>query len=154
MVYEHLDEELINELLEGGRASLRSLAEELDVSVTTISNHLSDLEEENIIKGYTPIIDYEKVGYDVTAVMQFKVEGGALPDITDILEEHRQILSVYEVTGNYDITAIGKYQDTDDMNSHIKSLLDNSDIKQSSTSVVLNPAKENERFELRTEEED
>ncbi|WP_152424892.1 Lrp/AsnC family transcriptional regulator, partial [Natronococcus jeotgali] len=39
MTYANLDADLVNELLTDGRASLRSLAEELDVSVTTVSNH-------------------------------------------------------------------------------------------------------------------
>jgi len=32
-----------------------------------------------VIRGYTPIVDYDKLGYDVTAVLQLKVEGSALP---------------------------------------------------------------------------
>jgi len=36
MTYENLDAELLNELLGDGRASLRSLGEELDVSVIFI----------------------------------------------------------------------------------------------------------------------
>jgi DNA-binding Lrp family transcriptional regulator len=51
MTYENLDEKLINALLDDGRASLRSLAERLDVSVTTVSNHLSDLEDRGVIRG-------------------------------------------------------------------------------------------------------
>ena len=94
MTYENLDAKLINALLGDGRASLRSLAEELDVSVTTVSNHLSDLEEEGVIHGYTPIVDYGALGYDVTAVIQLKVEGSALPDITDRLKEHKHMVSV------------------------------------------------------------
>ncbi len=50
MTYENLDAKLVNALLGDGRASLRSLAEELDVSVTTVSNHLSDLEDEGVIE--------------------------------------------------------------------------------------------------------
>jgi len=79
MTYEHLDSDLVNKLLDDGRASLRSLAEELDVSVTTVSNHLSDLEEEGVIEGYTPKVDYDAVGYDVTAIMQLKAEGARFP---------------------------------------------------------------------------
>ena len=48
MAYENLDTELINALLNDGRTSLRSLAEELDVSVTTISNHIAGLEDEGV----------------------------------------------------------------------------------------------------------
>jgi DNA-binding Lrp family transcriptional regulator len=151
MAYENLDTELINTLLGDGRASLRSLAEELDVSVTTVSNHLSDLEDEGVIHGYTPVVDYDALGYDVTAVMQLKAEGGALEEITETLREHDQMTSVYEVTGDYDIITIGKFKDTDDMNDQIKALITDPDITQSNTSIVLNGVVENEQFELEAE---
>ncbi|MFB6118872.1 HTH-type transcriptional regulator Lrp [Halosegnis sp.] len=148
MTYENLDRKLVNALLRDGRASLRSLAEELDVSVTTVSNHISDLEEQGIIDGYTPVVDYGELGYDVTAIIQLKCEGSALTDITDRLREHKQMTSVYEVTGDHDIIAIGKFTDTDHMNEQIKELLVDPDIKESNTSVVLNAVVENQQFEL------
>jgi DNA-binding Lrp family transcriptional regulator len=151
MTYENLDRKLINELLGDGRASLRSLAEELNVSVTTVSNHLSDLEEDGIIEGYTPTVDYDALGYDVTAILQLKVEGNALVDVTERLTQNPQMMSVYETTGDHDIIAVGKFRDTDDMNDTIKELLNEPDIKESNTSVVLNPAKQHEQFELDTE---
>jgi DNA-binding Lrp family transcriptional regulator len=151
MTYENLDRKLVNELLGDGRASLRSLAEDLDVSVTTVSNHLSDLEEQGIIQGYTPKVDYDELGYDVTAIVQLKVEGSSLPEVTDSLQEHKQMISVYEVTGDYDIIAIGKFSDTDGMNEQIKTLLTDPEIKESNTSVVLNAASEHEQFELELE---
>ncbi|MDG5819356.1 HTH-type transcriptional regulator Lrp [Natronococcus sp. A-GB7] len=154
MAYEHLDTDLVNELLENGRASLRSLAEELDVSVTTVSNHLSDLEAEGVIQGYTPVVDYAAAGYDVTAVMQLKVDGSALSEITSTLRDHDQIVSVYEVTGDYDIIAIGKFEDTDDMNDQIKALITDPDLTRSNTSIVLEAVSENEQFRLETEADD
>jgi len=151
MTYENLDEQLINALLADGRASLRSLAEQLDVSVTTVSNHLSDLEEEGVIQGYAPVVDYDELGYDVTAVIQLKVEGDALPDITERLRGGKHMVSVYEVTGDHDVIAVGKFRDTDHMNAQIKELLTDPDIKQSNTSVVLNTVAENEQFTLEVE---
>jgi DNA-binding Lrp family transcriptional regulator len=152
MTYENLDAKLLNELLGDGRASLRSLAEDLDVSVTTVSNHLSDLEEAGVVEGYSPLVDYDALGYDVTAVIQLKVEGDALPEITDTLEGEKRMVSVYEVTGDYDVIAIGKFTDTDEMNDQIKSLLTDPDIKESNTSVVLNAVAEGRQFELDVEE--
>lgn len=153
MTYENLDAHLVNELLADGRASLRSLADELDVSVTTVSNHLKDLENEGVIEGYVPVVDYDQLGYDVTAIIQLKVEGGALPDITDRFRDHKQMVSVYEVTGDHDVIAVGKFNDTDDMNALIKELLADADIKESNTSVVLNAAAEHQQFELDVDEE-
>lgn len=148
MTYENLDAKLINALLGDGRASLRSLAEELDVSVTTVSNHLRDLEDQGVIEGYTPRVNYDALGYDVTAIVQLKVEGSALPEITDRLREQKQMVSVYEVTGDYDIIAVGKFTDTDGMNNQIKALLTDEDIRESNTSVVLNAVVENQQFDL------
>ena len=148
MTYENLDRKLVNALLGDGRASLRSLGEDLDVSVTTVSNHLSDLEDEGIINGYTPKVDYDALGYDVTAIIQLKVEGSSLPDVTESLKKHKQMISVYEVTGDYDIIAVGKFTDTDGMNAQIKELLTDPEINESNTSVVLNTASEHEQFDL------
>ena len=148
MTYENLDRKLVNALLEDGRASLRSLGEELDVSVTTVSNHITDLEEDGIIEGYVPEVNYGELGYDVTAVIQLKVEGSALPEITDRLSEHTHMVLVYEVTGDHDLIAIGKFTDTDHMNEQIKELLIDPDINESNTSVVLNTVIEHEQFNL------
>jgi DNA-binding Lrp family transcriptional regulator len=152
MTYENLDEKLVNALLRDGRASLRSLAEELDVSVTTVSNHLKDLESRGVVEGYTPVVDYDALGYDVTAVVQLKVEGNAIKEVADALREADQMVSVYEVTGDHDVIAIGKFRDTDGMNRQIKELLSDANVKESNTSVVLNAISEYEQFELDVEE--
>jgi DNA-binding Lrp family transcriptional regulator len=153
MTYENLDAKLINALLGNGRASLRSLGEQLDVSVTTVSNHLRDLEAEGVVNGYTPTVDYDTLGYDVTAIINLKVEGSALQTVAERLRQQKQMVSVYEVTGDYDIVAVGKFGDTDGMNDQIKELLTDVDIRESNTSVVLNAACEDEQFELDVDEE-
>lgn len=152
VTYEDLDTRLVNALLADGRASLRSLADELDVSVTTVSNHLAELEEAGVIEGFEPVIDYGAVGYDVTAVLRIEVEGDALPEIASRLRERPQMVTVYEVTGAHDIVAVGKFRDTDDMNDLIKTLLADADVKATNTSVVLDAAAENEQFDLDVEE--
>lgn len=148
MTYENLDEKLVNALLNDGRSSLRNLAEELDVSVTTVSNHLSDLDDQGVIKGYTPKVDYGALGYDVTAVIQLKIEGSAITSVADTLREAKQMVSVYEVTGDHDVIAIAKFKDTDGMNEQIKNLLNDENVKETNTSVVLNTVCEHEQFPL------
>lgn len=154
MTYENLDARLINSLLGNGRTSLRSLGEELGVSVTTVSNHLQDLEDDGVIEGYSPRVNYQELGYDVTAVLHLKVEGAALPEITDRLAGLRGMVSVYEVTGDHDIVAVGKFEDTDEMNERIKRILTDDEIRESNTSVVLNAVVENQQFELGLDEEE
>ncbi|MDY6765093.1 MAG: HTH-type transcriptional regulator Lrp [Halobacteria archaeon] len=150
MTYENIDFEIINLLLDDGRASLRSLAEELDVSVTTVSNHLKDMEEQGIIQGFKPVLDYSKLGYTVTAVMMIKAKGDDLPELAEELEYKEALTSVYEVTGDFDIIAVGKFKDTEGMNDMIKGLLNDPKVRETNTSVVLSTVKENSdiKFEV------
>jgi DNA-binding Lrp family transcriptional regulator len=117
-----------------------------------VSNHLTDLEAAGVVEGFTPTVDYDKLGYDVTAILQLKVRGEALPTVTESLRGEKQMMSVYEVTGDYDVIAVGKFNDTDDMNDQIKAVLSNADINESNTSVVLNIVAENRSFELDTDD--
>ena len=64
------------------------------------------------------------------------------------------MVSVYEVTGDHDIIAIGKFEDTDAMNDQIKRILTDDDVRESNTSVVLNAVVENQQFELALDEEE
>ena len=148
MTYENLDSKLINELLEDGRASFRTLSERVGVSVATISRHLFGLEERGVITGYAPTIKYEKLGYGLTAIIQLKVEGAQIPDITTKLSKYEQMISIYEVTGDYDLIVIAKFEDTAGMNKQIKAILIDPIIKASNTSVVLNAVEENRQFSL------
>lgn len=148
MTYDNLDLKIINLLLEDGRASLRSIAEELDVSVTTVSNHLKDMEEEGIIQGFKPVISYPDLGYTVTCVLMIKAEGDGLRELVGELKEEDSFLNVYEVTGDFDIIATGKFRDTEEMNDTIKMLLNSPMVRETNTNVVLSTVKEGEDIEF------
>jgi DNA-binding Lrp family transcriptional regulator len=148
MTYDNLDLKIIDLLLEDGRASLRSIAEELDVSVTTVSNHLNEMEEEGMIKGFKPVISYPELGYTVTCVLMIKAEGDSLRDLVEDLGGMDSLLHVYEVTGDFDIIAVGKFKDTEEMNDTIKELLNSPMVRETNTNVVLSAVKENEDVEF------
>jgi DNA-binding Lrp family transcriptional regulator len=148
MTYDNLDLKIINLLLDDGRASLRSLAEELDVSVTTVSNHLKSMEEEGIIEGFKPVVSYPDLGYTVTCVLMIKAEGDGLRDLVEELKQEQSFLNVYEVTGDFDIIATGKFKDTEEMNDTIKELLNKPMVRETNTNVVLSTVKEGEDIEF------
>ena len=146
-----IDRRLLAALLADGRASASDLAEAVDVATATVTKRLSGLEEAGVIEGFQPRVDYEAAGYGTTAVFRLDVDGVGLAQVVEDLRETGRMIGVYEVTGDYDIVAIGKFRDTDHMNAQIKELLTDPDIKQSNTSVVLNTVVENEQFMLDVE---
>ncbi|MFB6123074.1 MAG: HTH-type transcriptional regulator Lrp [Haloferacaceae archaeon] len=148
MAYPDLDRRIIDILLDDGRVSLRSIADELDVAVTTVSNHLGTLEDDAVIEAYVPKLDYEQLGYRITAIIQLRVRSGHLPEVTEALVDHDQLLSIYEVTGYYDVLAVGKFVDTSQMNAQIKSLLEMPEVLESNSNIALATPTEFRQFPL------
>jgi len=141
-----IDRQVVNALLRDGRASARDVAAETGVAATTVSRRMDRLAESGIIEEYTARVDYEALGYDVTAVFQLSVDGSGLKTVTERLRGLQNMVAVYEVTGSHDIVAVGKFRDTDGMNAYIKELLTDPDVRTAATSVVLNTVREHEQF--------
>ena len=140
------DRQVVNALLQDGRASARDVAAATGIAATTVSRRMDDLEATGVIDEYTVDVDYGALGYDVTAVFQLSVEGDGLGRVVDQLRDRHEMIAVYEVTGDHDIVAVGKFTDTQSMNERIKTLLTDEDIRSASTSVVLNTVCEHEQF--------
>ncbi len=147
-MYRDLGLQIIEMLRKNARVSLREIAEKLGVSTTTISKHLKQLEDDGIIRGYKPLLDYGKLGYKITAVIQIKAKGNLIPEIVNALKIDERLTHVYEITGEFDILVIGKFDDQESMNQEIKKLLSHPAIEETHTSVVLSVAKENAEIAL------
>jgi len=142
MTYRDLDARLIRALQRDARRSLRSLAEELKVSPSTVGHRLDDLIERGVIRGFKPDLDYAKLGLGLVAVTKIKARGDALPAIVEALSADPSLTHVYEITGDFDVLVIGRFRDEGEMNREIKRMLSLPGIEGTNTSIVLSTAKE------------
>ena len=65
-----IDEKILKNLLVDARLSARQLSLKLGLSTVTVLSRIKKLEKEKIIKGYTSVLNHEKLGYDLTAVIE------------------------------------------------------------------------------------
>jgi DNA-binding Lrp family transcriptional regulator len=151
--YDSIDRRIVNALQQDGRATVLDVARIADAPVTTVQKRLERLRENGIITGYEPQIEYSLASYGLTAIFKLDLQGDAEELITR-LRANEQLMSVYEVTGAFDVIAIGKYADTVSMNEQIKALLIHPSVRAANTSVVLDTIRENEPLELTVEDED
>ncbi len=153
MTYRDLDRRILRALQVDARRSNRQLARELDVAATTIGNHLADLEERGVVRGYRADVDYRKLGLGLVAVTRIKARGEALPAIVKSLTEHPSLTHVYEITGEFDVMVIGRFADEQEMNREIKSMLGMPGIEGTNTSIVLDAPKEQLDVKLPVDDE-
>ena len=137
-----IDLKLLKLLSQNSRASLRELARSLGVAVSTVHMRLQKLIREGLIKRFTIIPDYERLGYPITAVILVSVEGGAIEEVASRLREEHNLIAVYDVTGDYDLVLVGKFRSMSDLNSFLKRLNKMHAIKRTVTSVALKVFKE------------
>ena len=137
-----VDMQIIRALEEDSRVSLRKLAHKLVLTPNILHNRIKNLEQEGIIKSYVPIVDATKMGYALTAIIMIQVEGGHMVEIENEIAKESNVLSVYDITGDYDAVVFAKFRDNASLNGFLKKLLAERFIKRTTTLVAFNAVKE------------
>lgn len=145
---DELDIKIISLLQKNARLSFREIARELDVAVGTVYNRIKKLEENGVIKGYAPVLDYEKLGFGLTALIGVKAQGRKIQEIERKIAEKSRAMMVYDITGEFDIFVIAKFRDREDMNRFVKWLLSLDGVEKTNTSVAMQVVKEEPRLAL------
>ena len=145
---DELDFKIIYTLNENARKSFRIIARELNVSLSTISNRVKKLEEEGIIESYIPVINREKIGYGLTALINIKLTSGKLIEAQKMISKDNHVSSVYDITGDWDSLIIAHFIDRRDLNRFIKKILSMDYVERSNTQMVLNVVKDEKRVEI------
>ncbi|NJE07359.1 Lrp/AsnC family transcriptional regulator [Thermococcus sp. M39] len=142
MMIDELDRKILSLLQKDARLSYREIAKELNVAVGTVYNRLKRLEEEGILKGFYPKLDYEKLGYELTAIIGIRAQGKRIIQIEREIAKDEHVLCVYDVTGEYDIIVIAKFKGREDMNRFVKKVLAIDGVEKTNTHVAMDIVKE------------
>ncbi len=137
------DQKILALLSENANASVKEIAMQVGIPLSTAFSRIKRLEERGIIRGYTIKVNPGALGFTVTAVIHFSVDGPYLEEIEQTLASHPNIVALYDTTGEFDIIAIARFRDIDELDHFIKSVLKNPKVKKTITSVVLRVVKEN-----------
>ena len=142
------DSELLAQLSKNGKASQRELAKETGVALGTVNTHIKQLENKKIIRGYLADIDPEKVGFNLSAIINLRIKKGTLMDVQASIANHSRVFGVYDVTGEWDSLILARFKNREEMDNFIKTTLSQEYIERTSTSLVLNTVKEEPRIIL------
>ncbi len=143
-----LDIRIIVELQEDARKSLREIAEKLGVAEGTVYNRINKLRKMGIIKKFIPIVDYSKLGFDITAIIGITAEGGYLVEVEELLAKEPNVTAVYDVTGEFDVITVARFRSRSELNNFIKRVASLEHVKRTYTMLVLNVVKETHGIDL------
>lgn len=98
-----IDLKILNILKDNARAKASAIADEIDLSISAVTERIKKLEQSGIIDKYTLIVNQKKIGNDVSAVMEVAIDHPShLESFIEFVNNTPNIISCYCVTGDYD----------------------------------------------------
>jgi Lrp/AsnC family transcriptional regulator for asnA, asnC and gidA len=148
MDIDEIDITILKEIQEDSETSYRDVAKRLGLSVGTVHNRVKKMLDLAVIKSFAAVLDPEKLGFELTAIILMQVEGGHIVDVEKDIAKSRSVTAVYDTTGDFDIIVIAKFRSREELNVFIKETLKMPYVKRSVTSIALNVVKEDIRLNL------
>jgi DNA-binding Lrp family transcriptional regulator len=105
MKLDRVDRRILEELQADARLSSADLAERVSLTTSPCWRRVKRLEEEGLISGYHARVDIQRLGYQVTAIVQVsldKKDAQSLHAFEAAVQEISQVLACFRISGRYD----------------------------------------------------
>lgn len=134
--------ELLNYIIEHGTVKYSELAKHFKKTSPGIYAAIKRLRRKKILLGLYPKIDLSKFGYDFTAFVFAKVDQKNIPDLIKKYNALNDVVSIYEVSGEFDLLFICKLKSTKQLYSIIEDLSKDERVAAVDTHIAYTTFKE------------
>lgn len=142
------DLELLRILEENSRLSAEELATLTSISTGEVEKRILALEEARVIKGYSTVINWERVGNgEVSAIIELKVSperNYGYDRIAERLSRFKQVRTLRLMTGTYDLQLLVTGKNMQDVSRFVSEHVAPMDrIRETATHIIMKSYKEN-----------
>ena len=136
-----LDLKIVKCLSEDARCTYKHIAEEAGVSEATVKNRIDKLQEDGIIKKFTVIMDYHKLGRAIKAFIGLKVQPASIAEIVKTMEKNPDVHVLYRTSGDVDLLIEVIFEQMEDLNEFLETQLALDGILGTVVTIVIGPYK-------------
>src|SRR5215813_15570953 len=140
------DVKILAKLLSDARLSYRKIADEIGVSPPTVLARVKKLESDSVIKFYSAVLDHEKLGYDLTAIIEVTAVKGKITEVEKHISKFANVCAVYDITGLTDMIIVAKFRNRKELSDFVKKDLSLPFVERTNSHMVLVTVKEDFRF--------
>jgi len=138
-----IDHRLLEILQKNARTKLNEMAQQLGLTIPTISERIQKLEERGVIKGYTAILDAKRLGKDITAFITVSIDSSKHYQMfMERARETEEILECHSVTGEGSHLLKVRAENTNSLEKLLSRIQSWPGVLSTKTSVVLSTIKE------------
>jgi DNA-binding Lrp family transcriptional regulator len=143
---DEIDLRILGSILKDARKSYRKIADDINVSPPTVLSRVQKLEKGRVIKSYSAVLDHEKLGYDLTAVIEVTAVKGKITEVQKHISKFSNVCAVYDITGLTDMIIVAKFRNREELSNFVKKDMSLSYIERTNTHMVLITVKEDFGF--------
>jgi Lrp/AsnC family transcriptional regulator for asnA, asnC and gidA len=136
-----LDMKIIQCLTEDARTTYRHIAEEAGVSEATVKNRIDRMMEDGVIKKFTVMLDYHKLGRAIKAFIGLRVQPAKLQEIVEHFKEHPDTHVLYRTSGDVDLLFEVIFEKMEDLNTFLEKDMALDGILGTVVTIVIGPYK-------------
>lgn len=140
---DEIDVKILGLLQANGRMKRNRIAEEVGLSVPSVSERMRKLEERGVITGYHAVLDPKRLHIDITAFIRVMVDGSnQYPDFVKQACALDEVQEVHSITGEGSHILKVRTRDTTSLERLLSQLQSWPGIHGTTTSIVLSTFKE------------
>jgi DNA-binding Lrp family transcriptional regulator len=142
------DLDLLRILEENSRLSVQEVGSMTNLSPAEVEARIRDLEEKQVIRKYTAVINWEKAGNgEVSAIIELKVSPErdfGYDRIAERLSRFRQVRTLRLITGTYDLQLLVTGKNMQEVSRFVSEHVAPMDrIRETATHIIMKSFKEN-----------
>lgn len=103
MQFDLTDRKIISILQKDGRITMKHLGELINMSTPSTIDRVRRLEEAGVIKGYSAVVDYIALGYDMHIYIFVEVNQNKRPGLLEYIAKNQLIAGAHGVAGSKDM---------------------------------------------------
>jgi len=146
MNLDETDVKILKTLTSDARLSSRQISKKSGVSIGTVLTRMKKMEKEGVVRGYSAVVNHEKLGYQLTVLTEITVSKGRLLEVENEIARMPNVCCVYDVTGLTDAFIVAKFKSREELSAFAKRLLALPFVERTNTHVVLTTIKEDFRL--------
>ena len=139
---DEIDIRILRKLISDARLSYRNIAEQIGVSPPTVLARVEKLERNKIIKSYSALLDHEKLGYDLTAIIEVTAIKNKVVEVERVLSKYENVCAIYDITGLTDMIIVAKFRNRKELSNFVKKELSIPSVQRTNTHLVFTTVKE------------
>jgi len=106
VILDEVDRKILSILMKNAKTPYTDIAKEIHVSGGTVHVRMNKMEEMGLVKGANLSVDYEKLGYDISAFLGIYLNKSSMYDeVAAELAKIPEVVGAHYTTGAYSIFA-------------------------------------------------